>query len=186
MSSSASRRGCRAKGCAELSARPPPTRRSSREPDRSPDDVERDVLAAFDLEAVAVTGQTYPRKLDYLVLSAIAGFAASCSKFAFDVRVLASSPFGELGEPFGRKQVGSSAMPFKRNPMLCERINSMARIPAAHAQIAWQNAADNLLERTLDDSANRRTIIPGIIPRRRRAGGARAQGDHAACGSTKR
>jgi adenylosuccinate lyase len=90
----------------------------------------------------------------------VAGFAASVSKFAFDLRVLASSPFGELGEPFGRKQVGSSAMPFKRNPMLCERMNSLARIPAANAQIAWQNAADNLLERTLDDSANRRSIIP--------------------------
>jgi len=127
---------------------------------RTPDDLERDVLEALDLASVAVSGQTYPRKLDYLVLSAIAGFAASCSKFAFDVRVLASSPFGELGEPFGRKQVGSSSMPFKRNPMLAERINSIARIPAAYAQIAWQNAADNLLERTLDDSANRRTIIP--------------------------
>jgi adenylosuccinate lyase len=126
----------------------------------TPDDLERDVLAAFDLEALAVSGQTYPRKLDYVVLSAVAGFAASCSKFAFDMRVLASSPFGELGEPFGRKQVGSSAMPFKRNPMLCERMNSLARIPAANAQIAWQNAADNLLERTLDDSANRRSIIP--------------------------
>jgi adenylosuccinate lyase len=125
-----------------------------------PEDMEREVLAAFDLEAVAVTGQTYPRKLDYLVLCALAGFAASCSKFAFDVRVLASSPFGELGEPFGRKQVGSSAMPFKRNPVLCERINSIARLPAAYAQVGWQNAADNLLERTLDDSANRRTIIP--------------------------
>jgi adenylosuccinate lyase len=126
----------------------------------SPDDVERDVLAAFDLEVVAVSGQTYPRKLEYLVLAALAGFAASCSKFAFDLRILASSPFGELGEPFSRKQVGSSAMPFKRNPILSERINSLARIPAAYAQVAWQNAADNLLERTLDDSANRRTIIP--------------------------
>ncbi|HEV2879062.1 MAG TPA: adenylosuccinate lyase [Candidatus Eremiobacteraceae bacterium] len=125
-----------------------------------PDDIEREVLGAFDLEALTVTGQTYPRKLDYLVLSTVAGFAASCSKFAFDIRVLASSPFGELGEPFGKKQVGSSAMPFKRNPMLSERINSLARIPAANAQIAWQNAADNLLERTLDDSANRRSIIP--------------------------
>ena len=126
---------------------------------RTADEVERDVLAAFDLDALAVSGQTYPRKLDYRVLSAVAGFAASVSKFAFDLRVLASSPFGELGEPFGRKQVGSSAMPFKRNPMLCERMNSLARIPAANAQVAWQNAADNLLERTLDDSANRRTII---------------------------
>jgi adenylosuccinate lyase len=126
----------------------------------SADDVERDVLAAFDLEALAVSGQTYPRKLDFLVLAALAGFAASCSKFAFDLRILASSPFGELGEAFGRKQVGSSVMPFKRNPILSERINSLARIPPAYAQVAWQNAADNLLERTLDDSANRRTIIP--------------------------
>jgi adenylosuccinate lyase len=128
--------------------------------DVTPDEIERFVLDAFGLEAVTVSGQTYPRKLDYLVLSALAGFAASCSKFAFDLRVLASSPFGELGEPFGRKQVGSSAMPFKRNPILCERINSLARLPAAYAQVAWQNAADNLLERTLDDSANRRTIVP--------------------------
>jgi adenylosuccinate lyase len=124
------------------------------------DEMESDVLAAFDLHAVPVSGQTYPRKLDYKVLSTLAGLAASCAKFAFDMRILASSPFGDLGEPFGRKQVGSSAMPFKRNPIFCERITSLARIVAAHAQIAWHNAADNLLERTLDDSANRRTIIP--------------------------
>jgi adenylosuccinate lyase len=98
--------------------------------------------------------------LDYTVLSALAGLAASCAKFAFDIRVLASSPFGELGEPFGDKQVGSSAMPFKRNPVVCERICSLARLVSANAQTAWQNAADNLLERTLDDSANRRIILP--------------------------
>jgi adenylosuccinate lyase len=122
--------------------------------------IETDVLEALGLTAVAVTGQTYPRKLDYTVLSALAGLAASCAKFAFDIRVLASSPFGELGEPFGKKQVGSSAMPFKRNPILCERICSLARLVSANAQTAWQNAADNLLERTLDDSANRRTVLP--------------------------
>jgi adenylosuccinate lyase len=126
----------------------------------TPDEIERDVLGTFGLTAVAVTGQTYPRKLDYTVLSALAGLAASCAKFAFDIRVLASSPFGELGEPFGNKQVGSSAMPFKRNPVLCERICSIARLVNANAQTAWQNAADNLLERTLDDSANRRTVLP--------------------------
>jgi adenylosuccinate lyase len=126
----------------------------------SPDDVERDVLAEFGLSPVPIAGQTYPRRLDYIVLSGVAAFAASCAKLAFDVRVLASSPFGELGEPFGKKQVGSSSMPFKRNPILCERIDSLARIVSANAGIAWQNAADNLLERTLDDSANRRSVIP--------------------------
>ena len=126
----------------------------------SVDDVEREVLAEFGLEAVPVSGQTYPRRLDFIVVSALAALAASCSRFAFDVRVLASSPFGELGEPFGSKQVGSSAMPFKRNPVLCERICSLARIVAANVNVVWQNAADNLLERTLDDSANRRSAIP--------------------------
>ena len=126
----------------------------------SPDDIERDVLAEFGLSPVPITGQTYPRRLDYIVLSALAAFAASCAKMAFDVRILASSPFGELGEPFGKKQVGSSAMPFKRNPILSERIDSIARIVNANATVVWQNAAENLLERTLDDSANRRSVIP--------------------------
>lgn len=126
----------------------------------TPDDVERDVLSAFGLRPVPITGQTYPRRLDFIVVSAVAAFAASCAKFAFDVRVLASSPFGELGEPFGAKQVGSSAMPFKRNPVLCERIDSLARLIAANAHVTWENASNNLLERTLDDSANRRTVLP--------------------------
>ncbi|MDQ2818288.1 MAG: adenylosuccinate lyase [Candidatus Eremiobacteraeota bacterium] len=126
----------------------------------SPEDMERDVLAEFDLHAVPITGQTYPRRLDYVVIAALGAFGASMAKFALDVRVLASSPFGELGEPFGKQQVGSSAMPFKRNPILCERINSLARLIAANVQVAWHNAAGNILERTLDDSANRRSMIP--------------------------
>lgn len=126
----------------------------------SPEQLEREVLEAFGLTALLITGQTYSRRLDYVVVSSIASFAASASKFAFDMRVLASSPFGELGEPFGSKQVGSSAMPFKRNPIMSERICSLARIVNANAGITWQNAADNLLERTLDDSANRRAVIP--------------------------
>ena len=126
----------------------------------APDDIEREVLAEFGLQPVPVSGQTYPRRLDYIVLSALAAFAASCAKMAFDIRILASSPFGELGESFGKKQVGSSAMPFKRNPILSERIDSLARIVGANVNVAWQNAADNLLERTLDDSANRRSVIP--------------------------
>ncbi|MBD5606912.1 MAG: adenylosuccinate lyase [Candidatus Eremiobacteraeota bacterium] len=123
-------------------------------------DQEADVLAAFDLTARDVATQTYPRKLDYLVLSSLAGLGATLSKFAADVRVLSSPGFGELFEPFGAKQVGSSAMPFKRNPVMSERIGSLARLLVGYADTAWQNAATNYLERTLDDSANRRTILP--------------------------
>jgi adenylosuccinate lyase len=130
---------------------------------RTPQDQEDDVLGVFDLSARDVATQTYPRKLDYLLLSALAGLGASLSKFAFDVRVLASPGFGDLAEPFGAKQVGSSAMPFKRNPVMAERIDSLARLLPAYADVAWQNAATNLLERTLDDSANRRTVLPEAL-----------------------
>jgi adenylosuccinate lyase len=130
---------------------------------RSPEDQESDVLAHFALQARDVATQTYPRKLDYLLLSALAGLGASLSKFAFDVRVLASPGFGDVAEPFGAKQVGSSAMPFKRNPVMSERIDSLARLLPAYADVAWQNAATNLLERTLDDSANRRTVLPEAL-----------------------
>jgi adenylosuccinate lyase len=129
----------------------------------TPQDQEDDVLRAFELSARDVATQTYPRKLDYVLLSALAGLGASLSKFAFDVRVLASPGFGDLAEPFGAKQVGSSAMPFKRNPVMAERIDSLARLLPAYADVAWQNAATNLLERTLDDSANRRTVLPEAL-----------------------
>lgn len=125
--------------------------------------VEAAVLERFGLQAREISTQTYPRKLDYLLLSGLAGLGASLSKFAADVRVLASPEFGEVAEPFGRAQVGSSAMPFKRNPILCERIDSLARLLIAYSDTAWQNAATNLLERTLDDSANRRTILPEAL-----------------------
>ncbi|HEV3154075.1 MAG TPA: adenylosuccinate lyase [Candidatus Baltobacteraceae bacterium] len=123
-------------------------------------DMERAVLDHFGLSAREISTQTYPRKIDYLLLSALAGVGASLSKFAADIRILSSPEFGEVFEPFGRSQVGSSAMPFKRNPILCERIDSLARLLPAYADVAWQNAATNYLERTLDDSANRRTILP--------------------------
>ncbi|MEO6835651.1 MAG: adenylosuccinate lyase [Candidatus Tumulicola sp.] len=126
-------------------------------------DIEAYVLEHFGLEAREISTQTYPRKLDYLLLSGLAGLGASLSKFAADVRVLSSPEFGEVAEPFGRKQVGSSAMPFKRNPILCERIGSLARLLLGYSDTAWQNAATNLLERTLDDSANRRTILPEAL-----------------------
>jgi len=121
------------------------------------------VLEQFGLAARDVSTQTYPRKLDYLLLSGLAGLGASLSKFAADVRILSSPGFGEVAEPFGRAQVGSSAMPFKRNPILSERIDSLARLLAGYADVAWQNAATNYLERTLDDSANRRTILPEAL-----------------------
>jgi adenylosuccinate lyase len=107
-----------------------------------------------------VTTQTYPRKQDYRLVSALAGLGGSLYKFAFDLRLLQSPPLGEWSEPFGKKQVGSSAMPFKRNPIQAEKINSLARLLAGMPRLAWDNAAHSLLERTLDDSANRRALLP--------------------------
>jgi len=126
-------------------------------------EMESFVLERFGLPSRDISTQVYPRKLDYLLLSGLAGLGASLSKFAADIRILSSPGFGEVAEPFGASQVGSSAMPFKRNPILCERIDSLARLLQGYADVAWQNAANNLLERTLDDSANRRTILPEAI-----------------------
>ena len=107
-----------------------------------------------------VTSQVYPRKQDYRVLCALAGLGSSLHKFALDLRILQSPSFGELAEPFARKQVGSSAMPFKRNPINAEKIDSLARSLAQLPRQAWDNAALSALERTLDDSANRRSMLP--------------------------
>jgi adenylosuccinate lyase len=121
---------------------------------------EQKLSKKLDLPFYPVASQVYPRKQDYDVVSALAGLGASLYKFAFDLRLLQSPPLGELSEPFGEKQVGSSAMPFKRNPIRAEKINSLARYLAALPRIAWDNAAHSLLERTLDDSANRRILLP--------------------------
>jgi adenylosuccinate lyase len=107
-----------------------------------------------------ITAQTYPRKQDYALLSVLAGVGQSLYKMAFDLRILQSPPYGEMAEPFGSRQVGSSAMPFKRNPIQAEKIDSLGRYLAGLPRIAWDNAAHSLLERTLDDSANRRIILP--------------------------
>jgi len=125
----------------------------------SPAYLEEAVMSALGLPAFPVTTQVYPRKQDWLVLNALAGLAGTLYKFAFDLRLLQSPPVGEWAEPFGALQVGSSAMPFKRNPINAEKINSLARLVAALPRVAWDNAAHSLLERTLDDSANRRTIL---------------------------
>ena len=107
---------------------------------------------------LAVTGQTYTRKLDAHMLDVVGGIAASASKFASDVRMLQS--FGEVSEPFESEQIGSSAMAYKRNPMRSERINSLARFVGSLVQNANQTHAVQYFERTLDDSANRRLVIP--------------------------
>ncbi len=124
------------------------------------DELETRVMVALNLPAFDAATQTYPRKQDWLVLNALAGLAQSLNKFAFDLRVLQSPPIGEWSEPFGAKQVGSSAMPFKRNPINAEKIDSLARYLAQLPRVAWDDAAFSLLERTLDDSANRRLILP--------------------------
>ncbi|HLC48151.1 MAG TPA: adenylosuccinate lyase [Candidatus Norongarragalinales archaeon] len=123
-------------------------------------EMEKIAMQELKLAAFEATTQTYPRKIDFLVLSALASVAASLHKFAFDLRILQSPFIYELAEPFGDKQVGSSAMPFKRNPIKAERVCSLARFVSALPQIMWSNAANSLLERTLDDSANRRIVIP--------------------------
>ncbi|MGE5602121.1 MAG: adenylosuccinate lyase [Nitrososphaerales archaeon] len=126
----------------------------------TPAELEKRVMQSLGLEAYPVATQIYPRKQDYTVLAALAGLGQSMYKFAFDLRFLQTPPIGEWAEPFGRGQVGSSAMPFKRNPIHAENIDSLARLLAAMPRVAWDNAAHSLLERTLDDSANRRTILP--------------------------
>ncbi len=126
----------------------------------TPQELERRVMERLGLEAFPVATQVYPRKQDWLVLNALASVAQSLHRFAFDLRILQALPFGELSEPFRARQVGSSAMPFKRNPVAAENICSLARYVAALPVVAWHNAAVSLLERTLDDSASRRLILP--------------------------
>jgi adenylosuccinate lyase len=109
-------------------------------------------------ETFPVTGQTYPRKADFYCLSALSGIAQSANKFATDLRLL--SGFAEMAEPHGKSQVGSSAMPHKANPMRSERICALARYAITNVQNAAFTAAGHWLERSLDDSANRRIVIP--------------------------
>lgn len=105
-----------------------------------------------------VIGQTYPRKVDHRLLSVLAGLGASSSRFGNDIRILQS--FGEIEEPFGTRQIGSSAMPYKRNPMRSERICALARhLCVLELDASW-TASVQWFERTLDDSANRRIVLP--------------------------
>lgn len=109
-------------------------------------------------KSIAVSGQTYTRKADYYVLTALTGIASSLYKMAGDIRLLAN--LKEMEEPFGKNQIGSSAMAYKRNPMRCERICSLARYVMGLADNLAQTHACQWFERTLDDSAIRRIVLP--------------------------
>ena len=109
-------------------------------------------------EIFDVQGQTYPRKVDSRILNALSSVAQSAHKFATDMRLLQHDR--QLFEPFSKTQVGSSAMPYKRNPMMCERICSLSRYLMADAMNAPMTVSVQWMERTLDDSANRRISLP--------------------------
>jgi adenylosuccinate lyase len=117
------------------------------------------VAKAFGFDEICpVTGQTYSRKIDSLVINTLTGIAQSAHKFCNDIRLLAN--LKEIEEPFEKSQIGSSAMAYKRNPMRCERATALARFLISLSTSPVMTAAEQWLERTLDDSANRRIVIP--------------------------
>ncbi len=123
------------------------------------DEMNRMLAAEFGFDACFdVCGQTYPRKVDCRILNALSSVAQSCYRMANDIRLLQHDR--QVEEPFEQNQIGSSAMAYKRNPMRCERICSLARYLMADAMNAPMTASLQWLERTLDDSANRRISLP--------------------------
>ncbi len=121
-------------------------------------ELDRQICAEMGFDSVVpVSGQTYSRKVDAQVLDALSGIAMSCSKFANDLRILQN--FKEMEEPFEKNQIGSSAMPYKRNPMRSERITALARFVMTDSLNPAFTAATQWFERTLDDSANRRIAV---------------------------
>ena len=126
----------------------------------SPFDLEKGVMNHIGIDASTIATQVYTRKYDYLTLSLLNSISSTLAKFAGDLRILQSPSIGEWSEPFGKKQVGSSAMPFKKNPINSEKICSLARYVATLPAVALENATLSYLERTLDDSANKRIIVP--------------------------
>ena len=120
--------------------------------------IELDIAADVGVRRVVpVSGQTYSRKMDYQVVSVLSGIAQSASKFSYDLRLLQS--FKEMEEPFEKSQIGSSAMPYKRNPMRSERISGLSRYVMVDTLNAAITAGTQWFERTLDDSANRRIAV---------------------------
>ena len=125
-------------------------------------ELEKQVAAHFGFQhTVPIAGQTYPRKLDIVLVNALASFAASAHKWATDFRLLAHE--GELLEHFTESQVGSSAMPYKRNPIYTERVCGLSRFVMSLAQNPLYTAATQWLERSLDDSSNRRLVLPEVF-----------------------
>lgn len=122
--------------------------------------MEQIALRDLGLAAFPISIQTYPRQQDYQVVSLLAQIAASLYKFAADLRILQSPLFGEWQEEFGKTQVGSSAMPHKKNPVMAENVCSHARWITMQPQVMLENSMHSYLERTLDDSANRRLVMP--------------------------
>ncbi|MEK7597936.1 MAG: adenylosuccinate lyase [Patescibacteria group bacterium] len=122
-------------------------------------ELESKVMKSLRIEASLISGQVYPRLFDFIVLNSLVMVTSALAKFAGDLRILQSPLYGEWSEPFGKKQVGSSAMPFKKNPINSENICSLARFVATLPQVASENASLSYLERTLDDSANKRIVI---------------------------
>jgi len=121
--------------------------------------LDKAVAAAFGFKKIcAVTGQTYQRKIDTFVVNSLASIAQSAHKMCNDIRLLAN--LKEIEEPFEKSQIGSSAMAYKRNPMRCERATSLSRLVLSLATSPQMTASEQWLERTLDDSANRRVVIP--------------------------
>ena len=127
------------------------------------EEMEKVIMGKLGIDAFEITNQTSPRKIEFIVASLLSSIAQSLYKFAFDVRIMQSPMFGEWQEPFGKGQVGSSAMPFKKNPVKSEQICSLARLVNNLSKVSWDNASHMLLERTLDDSANRRVATPEMF-----------------------
>ncbi len=121
--------------------------------------LDKAVAKAFGFDKTcAVTGQTYQRKIDTFVVNTLASIAQSAHKTCNDIRLLAN--LKEIEEPFEKSQVGSSAMAYKRNPMRCERVTALSRFVLSLASSPPMTASEQWFERTLDDSANRRIVIP--------------------------
>ena len=123
-------------------------------------EMEKMVMEELGIKAYDAATQIYSRKQDLRIIEVLSSISCTLHKFSLDFRILQSPPIGEFSEPFGKMQVGSSAMPFKRNPINSEKIDSLSRIVENAYQSAWNNAANTVLERSLDDSANRRIFIP--------------------------
>ena len=115
---------------------------------------ENEVMKNLDVKAFVISSQTYPRKVDFLVLSALSSLAQSLHKFSLDFRILQSPPFGEFKEPRKKLQVGSSAMPFKRNPIMTERISSLTRYVSSFLNVASSNASNSICLLYTSDAAD--------------------------------